>query len=81
MTTGAASNRPELRAGKLPRNTALLYRKPGKHGRPSEYIGVLKLSREVAKVAAGAGLWITVLRRAENGVRRRRLPAQGARSP
>jgi hypothetical protein len=49
MTTCAASNRPELRDGKLPRNTALLYRKPGKDERPSEYIGVLKLSREVAR--------------------------------
>jgi hypothetical protein len=58
-----ADDRPELRAGKLPRNTALLYRRPGQDDRPTEYVGVLKLSSPIAKVAAGAGLWITVRKR------------------
>jgi hypothetical protein len=44
----------------MKRDSALLWRQEAKAGRPGAYIGVLKLSHAMAKIAAGQGIWITV---------------------
>jgi hypothetical protein len=53
----------ELKPSKMPRDTALLHHQPGKVGRPGQYVGTLKVSRDVAKAAAAGSMWVTVRKR------------------